>query len=666
MKRTILSGVFALCAGMPVFAQAPADTAKPVNHYDYKALFNPVFYTKNGTETRSASGAPGAKYWQNMADYQLNATLNDSTNEITGSEVMTYVNNSPDKLSFIWMQADENLFQKDSRGAAILGAGPSRYDTKGKVFDGGYKIKSIKISSGAGGKSAEATAQYIITDTRIQILLPTALAANGGKLQVKIEYSYITPDYGADRNGVLTTKNGKVFAIAQWFPRVCVYDDILGWNTKPYTGPGEFYLEYGNYDIKITAPARNIVVCSGELLNAAEVYTPEQVKRWELAKKSDSTITIRSAEEVTDPKSRPAKKDLTWHFQMKNAHDVAWGASAAFVVDAARINLPSGKKSLSIAAYPVESIANDGWNNAAKFAKASIEFNSNKWFEYPYPAATNVAGNVSGMEYPGIVFCGYRSHGAELYDVTDHEFGHTWFPMIVGSNERLYGWMDEGFNTFINTLSKEGYNHNEFREQRQNFTLAAGMYTSPIFEPVMTAPDAMKERNIGILLYMKPSAGLTILREYVIGKERFDRAFRTYVERWAYKHPQPDDFFRTIENVAGEDLNWFWREWFYNTWKLDQAIREVKYDSFRKATIITIENMEPMAMPVVMEIKTKTGKTERVSLPIDIWMRNTIFSYKWTGDDVVSVSLDPDHYLPDANIKNNNWTAPADAPAVNN
>ncbi|HEY0273200.1 MAG TPA: M1 family aminopeptidase, partial [Chitinophaga sp.] len=297
--------------------------------------------------------------------------------------------------------------------------------------------------------------------------------------------------------------------------------------------------------------------------------------------------------------------------------------------------------------------------------KASIEFNSSKWYEYPYPAATNVAGNVSGMEYPGIVFCGYQSRGSGLYDVTDHEFGHTWFPMIVGSNERLYGWMDEGFNTFINTLSQAGYHNNEFKVQRENFTLTAGMYTSPIFEPVMTAPDAMKERNIGVLLYMKPSAGLTILREYVIGKERFDRAFRTYIERWAYKHPQPDDFFRTMENVAGEDLNWFWREWFYNTWKLDQVVREVKYDTNRKATLITLENMEPMAMPVVMEIRTKTGKTERVSLPIDIWMRNTVFTYKWTGDEVQSITLDPDHYLPDANVKNNNWVAPTEAPAGN-
>lgn len=657
MKCTILSAMLALCAGLPVMAQAPADTGKPANHYDYKALFSPLFYTKNGTETRSASGAPGSKYWQNNADYQLSATLNDSTNEITGSEVMTYVNNSPDKLSFIWMQADENLFRNDSRGAAILGASASRYDTRGEIFDGGYKFKSIKIVNPATGKTTDA--EYMVNDTRIQIFLPSALAANGGKLQVKIEYSFTTPEHGSDRNGILKTANGKVFSIAQWFPRVCVYDDVLGWNTKPYNGPGEFYLEYGNYDVKITAPARNIVVCSGELLNAAEVYTPEQVKRWEAAKKSDSTVTIRSAEEVTNPASRPAKKDLTWHFQIKNSRDVAWGASPAFIVDACRINLPSGKKSLSIAAYPVESNVVNGWSNAAKYAKASIEYNSKKWFEYPYPAASNVAGNVSGMEYPGIVFCGYTARDRELWDVTDHEFGHTWFPMIVGSNERLYAWMDEGFNTFINGLATEGYNNNFWNVKPENITARAGMFSSPIFEPVMTMPDAMKERNIGVLCYFKPATGLSLLRNVILGPERFDRAFRTYVERWAFKHPQPDDFFRTIENVAGEDLNWFWREWFYSTCKLDQAVNDVRYNDRLKATVIYLENLEPAAMPVIMDIKTRNGAVTRVKLPVDIWMRNEVFTYKWTGDAIQSVTLDPDHQLPDSKISNNTWTAPA-------
>jgi hypothetical protein len=280
------------------------------------------------------------------------------------------------------------------------------------------------------------------------------LAAAGGQLKLKIEYSFISPDYGSDRMGIIQqgtergqSKNGKIFQIAQWYPRMCVYDDITGWNVLPYTGESEFYLEYGDFDINITAPAKDIVVCSGELLNPKDVYTPEQQKRWAEAANSEKTVVIRSGEEVTNPASRPAgKKDLTWHFQIKNARDASWGASAAFVIDAAKLDLPSGRKAMAISAYPAESA---GWKRGTEMIKASIEYNSKKWFEYSYPNATGVAGKAGGMEYPGIIFCSLNGG----WGVIDHEFGHNWFPMIVGSNERLYGWMDEGFNTFINTLS---------------------------------------------------------------------------------------------------------------------------------------------------------------------------------------------------------------------
>lgn len=639
------------------------DPNAPATKYSYSETFAPFFYTRNGTEYRAATGEPGPKYWQNRADYQLDAKLNDEINEISGTEIVTYTNNSPLKLGFVWMQLDQNLFRQDSRGSAIIPVGGSRNGGRGQVFDAGYRIKSVKLLSGTSAKT-EADVKFMVEDTRMQIFLPKEVNANGGVIKLKIEYSFISPDYGSDRMGILKTKNGKIFTVAQWYPRMCVFDDISGWNTLPYTGPGEFYLEYGDFDIKITAQAKDIVVCSGELVNPQEVYTSEQQKRWAQAAQSEKTVMIRSAAEVTDPASRPAgKSTLTWHFKLKNARDASWGASSAFVIDAAKMIMPSGKKSIAISAYPVESdtLSNgNGWRRSTEFVKKSLEYNSNKWFEYPYPAATAVAGTPGGMEYPGIVFCGARSSGRGLWGVHDHEFGHTWFPMIVGSNERLYGWMDEGFNTFINTLSTDNFNHGEYKPLRApDMHNAGNFFTAPGLEPILSnGPDNLKERNNGTLLYSKPSAGLVMLREQILGKERFDFAFQTYIKRWAFKHPAPDDFFRTMENAAGESLQWFWRGWFANNWRLDVAVRDVKYigNDTAKGALITLDNLEKMVMPVILEIKLKSGKTDRVKLPVEIWERNASWTFKYPStEEIISVTYDPDKVLPDYNAANNVW-----------
>lgn len=666
MKQSFFKAVFPLALFFGITSlQAQTNpvgtTTKPVSNYNYHDAFAPNFYTKNGTDTRSASGQPGPKYWQNRADYQLAAVLNDKTKEITGTEILTYTNNSPDKISFLWMNVDQNLFKKDARGEAIIPLHGSRNGAAGEVFDGGHKIKSIKIITTANGKATEKDAKFEINDTRMQVFLPQDLNANGASVKLKIEFSFISPDYGSDRMGVMETKNGRVFTVAQWYPRMCVYDDVKGWNTLPYLGAGEFYLEYGDFDVTITAPSNHIVVCSGELINPSEVYTAEQEKRWAAAAQSDKTVMIRTADEVTNPSSRPsAKATLNWHFKIKNARDVSFASSASFIVDAARINLPSGKKSMAISVYPEESAGNGAWSRATEYTKSSIENYSKRWFEYPYPAATNVAGNEGGMEYPGIVFCGWESKGIDLWGVTDHEFGHIWFPMIVGSNERLFAWMDEGFNTFINSVSSYDFNKGEYKSAPKDMHKMSAMLTNENVEPIMTAPDGLKEENLGILAYEKPSSGLIMLREQILGKERFDRALRTYVERWAYKHPTPDDFFRTIENVAGEDLNWFWRSWFLNNWKLDQAITKIMYikNDPKNGAIVSIENLEKMAMPVTLEIKAKSGTVSRMTLPVEIWERNTSWSFKTTStEEIESITIDPDHVFPDMNEDNNVWTA---------
>lgn len=640
------------------------ETKEQSSSYDYNDAFKNPFYTYNGNEFRSASGQPGPKYWQNRADYTINASLNEEKKEISGSEILTYTNNSPDALDFLWMNLDQNLFKKNSRGNAVIPIGGSRNGAHGEDIDGGFNIKSVKLIT----KNGEKELKFLITDTRMQIDLPESLKAYGASAKIKIDFSFISPEYGSDRMGILDTKNGKIFTMAQWYPRMCVYDDVRGWNTLPYLGAGEFYLEYGTFNVNITAPASHIVVCSGELLNPTEVYTATQLKRWNDAKNSEKTVMIRSASEVTQSSSRPSgKSTLTWKFKIENSRDVAWASSAAFIVDAARINLPSGKKSIAISAYPVESDGNDAWGRSTEYTKASIEHYSKTWFEFPYAAATNVAGNEGGMEYPGIVFCSFDSKGKGLWGVTDHEFGHGWFPMIVGSNERKYAWMDEGFNTFINSLSTHAFNNGEYVDPKSNMHQMAGYFFNDKLEPVMAAPDNLKEANLGILAYMKPGYALELLRTEILGQERFDKAFRTYVHRWAFKHPTPYDFFRTIENVSGEDLNWFWNGWFINKWKIDQAVKSVTYfkNDPKNGAKVTIANLEKLPMPVTIAYTTVSGKTDTVKLPVEIWERNQEWTFKIPSNEAITkLEIDPKHNLPDVNGKNNIWKSADQKPAT--
>ncbi len=634
-------------------------TPPPVTNYSYTETFAPFFYSKNGNEFRSASGEPGPRYWQNKVDYMIDVKLNEETNEIKGYEIITYTNNSPQKLPYLWMQLDQNLFRKDSRGSAITPYIGSRNGGRGQDFDAGYKITAVKMLK---DKNVMVDIPFLIEDTRMQLFLPKDLPAGGGKIQMRIDFSFVCPDYGSDRMGIQTTKNGKIFTIAQWYPRMCVYDDVSGWNTIPYTGPGEFYLEYGDFDVKITAPSQLAVVASGDLMNAAEIYSSEHLSRWKQAANSDKTVIIRSADEIGQP-IHPSKSQLTWHYKINQSRDFAWAASSAFILDAASIKLPSGKKCLAISAYPKESDGNNAWGRSTEYVKSSIEHYSNKWFEYPYPAATAVAGNPGGMEYPGIVFCGYRARTASLWGVHDHEFGHTWFPMIVGSNERLYGWMDEGFNTFINSLSTDAFNNGEYKPRYKTNMHDAGRFlTNPTLEPILSnGPDNLKERNNGTLLYNKPAVGLQLLREQILGEKRFDFAFQTYIRNWAFKHPTPDDFFRTMENAAGESLQWFWRGWFVHNWKHDVGVREVKYvnnNDFSKGSLITIENLEKLVMPVILEVKMKSGATQKIHLPVDIWMRNTSWTFPVaTNEEIESVTYDPDKVFPDSNQSNNAWIA---------
>jgi hypothetical protein len=625
----------------------------PQSHYDQHETFAPIFYPAFGDEVRAADGTPGPKYWQNQADYKIQATLDDVNHQIAGNVRISYKNNSPESLPFVWLQLDQNIYKPDSRGEITTPVGGGRYANPG--FDGGYQIGSVSVTY--HGK--EEKINYIINDTRMQIFLQDALKANGDSIGINIVFSFGVPERGTDRMGRLESANGWIYNIGQWYPRMCVYDNVLGWNALPYIGAGEFYLDYGNYDFTITTSSKQLVVASGELMNPTEVLTPEQIKRLDAARNSDKTVMIRTENEVKQNAGRLRKDKLVWHFVCNNTRDVAFAASSAFVWDAARINLPGGKKSLAMSVYPIESASEDGWKRSTEFTKGCIEGYSARWYPYPYPNAVNAAGPVSGMEYPGIVFCLTLSVGKDLWGVTSHEFGHTWFPMIVGSNERKFPWMDEGFNTFINSVADKDFNKGEF-EQSPRYRERSVRFFQPSSEAIMTSPEVTNPRYLAANAYEKPAIGLALLRYDVLGEARFDSAFCYYIRNWAFKHPTPWDFFHAMENGSGEDLSWFWRGWFMNNWKIDMAVVGVEYIQNNPANgaLITIQNREKLPMPVTVEVKEINGKTAVIKFPVEIWQRGGDWKFEYPSTrKIESVTIDPDKMLPDSDESNNVWKA---------
>ena len=641
-----------------LFTQASrAQSSSSGSVFDQHEAFAPLFYPAYGDDIRSAAGTPGPRYWQNRADYKIDARLDEVNQSLAGTVTITYKNNSPQNLPFVWLQLDQNIYSDGSRGEAVTEVSGGRWANR-NAFTGGYELKSVELVNPATGKGAPV--DYLVSDTRMQIKLPVDLKSDGGVLKIRIAYSFKIPEYGTDRMGRMQAKNGAwIYAIAQWYPRMCVFDNVYGWNTLPYLGQGEFYLEYGDIEYSVNVPAGQIVGGSGELLNPMEVLTAKEQKRLQEARGTDKTVAIRGKDEVGDSSTRPSQGRLTWKFRCNNTRDVAWATSSAFVWDAARINLPSGKKALAESLYPVEVSSDSAWGRSTEYVKNCIEFYSGYLYEFSYPSATNIACNVNGMEYPGIVFCGWRARMGGLWGVTRHEFGHNWFPMIVGSNERKYPWMDEGFNTFINTVADSAFNNGEYyhpeNPSRETYFWHNGN------DPIMTIPDVVQGRNLGITAYAKPSTGLVLLREDVLGKSRFDYAFRYYVHAWAFKHPTPFDFFHAMENGSGETLDWFWRGWFLNDWKIDQAVTGVSYvsnDDLTKGAVITIENREKLPMPVTVEVLEANGKTGRVSLPVEVWMHGPVWKFHYASTDkITQVTIDPDHQYPDTDASNNVWKA---------
>jgi len=640
-----------------LYAQNTGNDSATYNPHDF---FLQSFNPPAGNGYRSANGTPGPLYWQNSASYLIHAALSEKDTTITGDVTVTYTNNSPDKLDYLWLQLDQNIFNPSSRGVAAIPVTGDPFGILGNS-QGGYRITGVTVTY--HGKTYNV--QPVITDTRMQVRLKSPMLPKGDEISVKVDYSFVIPANGATRFGRLYTKTGVVYQVAQWFPRMCVYDDVESWNTLPYLGQGEFYCDYGNYDYYITAPSEMIIYGSGDLQNAAQVLTPEQIKRLALAASSEKTVTIIGADEIGKPSTRPvANRNLTWHFTMKNSRDIAFAAGKGMIWDAAKLNLPSGRKAIAMSAYPPESIGDTAWTRSTEYLKHSIEIYSNNFFEYPWNTAVSIGGAIGGMEYPGMIFNEYRETKARLWFLIAHEIGHNWFPMIVGNNERKYMWQDEGFNTYINYRANELFNNKEYITDPAYYKkdwFASLDYKDFMFyrDPLMTVSDAMDIEQ-HYQFYGKTAYGLILLRNVVIGKDRFDYAFRKYTEAWAFKHPTPYDFFHCMNSAAGEDLNWFWKEWFFTTWKLDQAVTDVKYvdNDPAKGALITIDNKGKMVLPVIIKVVENNGQTGTIQLPVEIWQRGGTWTFKYPSKNKIDkIILDPEIVLPDVDRKNNEWNA---------
>jgi len=598
---------------------------------------------------REGSGRPGPRYWQQRADYDLRSSLDTATHTISGTETLRYTNNSPDTLTYLWLQLDQNIYRANSRGAAL---NPTDARFSGRGFEGGYAIDYVRAVRRLGRAAGRAPLRTTVNGTMMRVDLDGPLAP-GGRAELEMAYHFEVPEHGSDRMGRLQFPAGWLYEIAQWYPRVAVYDDVRGWNTEQYLGQGEFYLEYGDFNVSITVPRSYVVAATGTLLNPVEVLTATERARLARAIRSDSTVAIIARAEAGQPATRPVgpSRALTWHFSAKNVRDVAWAAAPSFIWDA------SGYDGVLIQSlYPPE--ANAGWARSTEYARHSIKHYSEKWFRYPYPTAINVGGPVGGMEYPMIVFCSYRAGDRGLFGVTTHELGHGWFPMIVGSNERLYAWMDEGFNTFMNIYSGLAFYHDPGSQSR-SVQQWAKFAASGQDEPPALAADRVPGRLLGFVEYNKPATGLYLLRQHILDDTtRFDAAFREYIRRWAFKHPTPADFFRSMEDALGEDLSWFWRGWFYRTDVVDLAVDSVRTrtDSSGTTSAIFISSPGGLPMPVDLRLSFADGKTEDVRLPVEIWYLGKQYVYeRQVASDLVKVEIDPAENFPDVRRENNTW-----------
>jgi hypothetical protein len=584
MNKLYKLGILFLFA-LPTFAQT---------NYNSNSRFEQLESTLPTPNTyRTASGSPGKDYWQQRADYDIKVELDDINRKITGTETITYFNNSPDELPYLWIQLDQNLFEKNSAnktaatGEIKNGIPASAFKDLTNPKDFGYKITAVKDAKGN-------PLRHTINQTMMRIDLPTAVKS-GGSVIFNIDWNYLITEYYGRSGYELFTKDGNAnYFIAHWFPRMAVYNDVYGWQHKQFMGQGEFTLNFGNYKVAITAPNDLVVGAGGELLNPNQVMTSTQLKRWEKAKTATRPVEIvTQAEAEVAEKGKPIGKK-TWLFKADNVRDFAFTASRKFIWDALQVDV-EGKKVWAMSYYSKE--ANPLWGKYSTMVVAhTLRSYSKRTIAYPYPVAISCHATLGGgMEYPMISFNGGRPEADGTYTenvkngmigVIIHEVGHNFFPMIVNSDERQWSWMDEGLNTFCQYLAEQEWDRNFPARRGEPQSIVPYMrLDSKNQVPIMANSENIMD--FGNNAYAKPAAALNILRETVMGRELFDYAFKEYARRWAFKQPYPADFFRTLEDASGVDLDWFWRGWFYGTEPVNQSIETVEW--------FGVDNMDPVA-----------------------------------------------------------------------
>ena len=616
------------------------------------SLFRPLILPPPN-ELRAASGRPGAKYWQQRVDYKISATLDPARNELRGRETIHYVNHSPDALPYLWLFVEQNLCAPNSitnqlNQPPLVFLGTS-FDFSCQGFNGGGHLESLRI--------AGVDAKHTVYGTTMRIDLATPLAS-GAALDIEAQWHFNVPPQGGGRMG----HDGPLYEMAQWYPRLCVYDDVHGWNHEPYIGAGEFYLEYGNFDVSLVVPASYIVAATGELGNPEQVLTPTQRTRLAAARRSETPVAIIGADEVGNmDRTRPRTfargsasplnpvPSLTWHFTATNVRDFAFAAGPNFRWDASGYN--------GILIEDLYRPTADKWGEVNRMGREAIKYFSEQWYRYPWSHATTIEGPIEGMEYPMMTFTPNSPIREDQQWVIAHEFGHEWFPMIVGSNERLYPWMDEGFNTFIDLGNAAKY--------FQGTPYGDSIEVHPLHlysdhakpgdeQPLITNPTQV--RDLFWVGYQKPALMMQMLRYEVLGKDRFDAAFREYIKAWAFKHPTPADFFRTMRDESGMDLDWFWRGWIFSTARLDQSVDSVT-NRADGGSDIHLSNRGTMVMPAELSLTFVDGSRTTVTLPVEMWNLGAQFSYRVPEKKrVTRAEVDPRRALPDTDRANNIWS----------
>lgn len=627
---------------VPVWAQNIQNNPGS-NHGNKFEQLGTILPTPN--EYRTASGAPGPKYWQQRADYDIRCELDEVALKLKGSETITYFNNSPDELRYLWLQLDENEHSstknanyQDGSGIPSVGTEKTLDGMEGKGEDG-FGVNIEKLTDGSG-----KVLSYTVNKTMMRVDLPVVLKP-GEKYILKIDWNYKLPDRMSQggRGGYEFFKDdgNHLFTITQWFPRMCVYSDFQGWQNHQFTGRGEFALTFGNYKVQMTVPADHIVAATGECLNYPQMLSPTQSERWQKAQNSTEPVEIVTLNDAKIAEGKKAGGKKTWIFKADNVRDFAWTSSRKFIWDAMPA-IVEGKKVMCMSLYPKEAY---GLYRpySTKAVAHTIKTYSKFSIPYPYPVAQSIEA-ANGMEYPMICFNYGRTEKDGTYSeatkygmlgVIIHEVGHNFFPMIVNSDERQWSWMDEGLNTFVEYLTEELWD-NKFPSRRGPAYMITDYMKLPKnqLEPIMSNSENIIQ--FGPNAYAKPATGLNILRETIMGRELFDFAFREYARRWAFKHPTPADLFRTMEDASGEDLDWFWRGWFFSTDACDIAIDSVKYarPDFSatpptKGEVVSKKPDAPMTTKYddISKIRNRTDKNITFQTDVDPSLRDFYWRY---------------------------------------